>query len=283
MPDEATLTLISWNVAGRVNRARDQVGYLATRRPDVVALQEVTPRSLPRLVKALQDHGLTHSLDSLRFLGKSASNSGPRRYINLIASRLPLRPLALRNVELPWPERLLSCCVATASGEVELHNTYIPTGASHGWVKIETLEGLHQRLARRARRPRILCGDFNTPQSEFADGTVVTFGQRITADGRAVMKRRFRNGEGARWDAGERGILEGLAPHDLGDAFRRRHGYGVEEASWLVWRGGKVVSSFRLDHVFASRSLGPRECGYLHAPREASLSDHSALETVFHL
>ena len=38
-------------------------------------------------------------------------------------------------------------------------------------------EGIYRRLACSSDRPRILCGDFNTPQKEMADGEVVTWGQ----------------------------------------------------------------------------------------------------------
>jgi hypothetical protein len=44
----------------------------------------------------------------------------------------------------------------------------VPPGPTRGLVKVEMLEALHNRLATSAKRPRILCGDFNTPR--LADG-----------------------------------------------------------------------------------------------------------------
>jgi len=39
------MKVISWNLAGRTNRAAEQVQALGARQPDIVALQEVTART----------------------------------------------------------------------------------------------------------------------------------------------------------------------------------------------------------------------------------------------
>ena len=39
----------------------------------------------------------------------------------------------------------------------------------------------------------------------------------------------------------------------------------------------------RFDHIFASKSLNPAECRYLHEVRRKGLSDHSAMMMVFEL
>jgi len=103
----------------------------------------------------------------------------------------------------------------------------------------------------------------------------------MSGSGAAQIRRRIRGGPGERWDAAERSILTGLAPYDLADVFRRLHGYGVAEFSWRLKRLGKFRDS-RFDHVFASATLNPVECRYVHAWRESGLSDHSGLEVVFH-
>ena len=103
----------------------------------------------------------------------------------------------------------------------------------------------------------------------------------MSGSGAAQIRRRIRGGPGERWDAAERSILTGLAPYDLADVFRRLHGYGVAEFSWRLKRLGKFRDS-RFDHVFASATLNPVECPYVHAWRESGLSDHSGLEVVFH-
>ncbi len=70
-------------------------------------------------------------------------------------------------------------------GEIELHAAYIPPGSSHGWLKIDTLEGIFRRLAQPSTRPRILCGDFNTPQAERADGRIITWANACAATARS--------------------------------------------------------------------------------------------------
>lgn len=51
------------------------------------------------------------------------------------------------------------------------------------------------------------------------------------------------------------------------------HGYGARDRSWIY--PGRT-HGFRLDHVFV-RGAGVRDAAYVHAWREAGLSDHSAL------
>jgi len=56
-------------------------------------------------------------------------------------------------------------------------------------------------------------------------GEIVTWGQKIQADGTIRCRGRFRGGTGKRWDEAERSVLEGLSRHDLSDVFRALHGY----------------------------------------------------------
>ena len=176
---------------------------------------------------------------------------------------------------MPWPERLLSAAIQSPFGQVELHAAYIPPGSSHGWLKVETLEGIFKRLSRPSRRPRILCGDFNTPQAECEDGRVITWGECMKNGTIRLDKKR-----GERWDHAERNILVGLADYDLYDVFRELHGYAFQDFSWFITRNQKTIAR-RFDHIFASRILNPVSCVYLHTFREHGLSDHSAIEACF--
>lgn len=95
------------------------------------------------------------------------------------------------------------------------------------------------------------------------------------------MRSRNRR-PGADWDRGERRVLVGLAEYDLVDVFRAVHGYETTDSSWFLRRGERAIGR-RFDHVFASRSLVPKSCRYLHALREAGLSDHSPIEATLDL
>jgi exonuclease III len=129
------------------------------------------------------------------------------------------------------------------------------------------LEGLYAGLAHPSIIPRVLCGDFNTPQLERPTGEIVTRGQRINTKGVAVIRRHLRGGEGVHWDRGERQILQGLAADDLHDVYRQLHGYATPGASWYPHRKdphrqARLIGR-RFDQVFASASLHPMSCRYL--------------------
>ncbi len=254
--------LISWNVNKRVAALPRQVEALADRGPDVVALQEITQRTAPLFLELLPGVGLPHVVAS--FVDGVALMPGRRRLAGvLVASRWPLRVLVRNGVPAPWPERVLSVAIQAPPHEVEVHNAYVPVSVTgpavdYPLLKVETFEALFSRLARRSRRPRILCGDFNAPLAEELDGTVVPFGRR----GRAA--------------AAELSIFRGLARHGLPDTFRVLHGYARQEFSWY----GRV-RGYRLDHVFASRSLRAVACAYLHDLRTNGLSDHAPIEARF--
>ena len=268
------MKLLSWNVAHRKSWAA-QVDAILSRAPDLIALQEVTARTVLSIWGALNANGFPFVLHSCtREL--APDDCGARAYGELIASRWPMQRIADEDCGLPWPERLLSAMIDTPCGAVELHTAYIPPGSSNGWTKVETFEGIYRRLARPSALPRILCGDFNTPQIERADGRVVTWGECIGDDG-AIKVDHESDG---RWDQAERSVLCGLADHDLPDIFRQLHGYGVQDGSWFFTRCGRTTGR-RFDHIFASGCLKAAACGYVHELRDAGLSDHSAIEACF--
>lgn len=248
---------------------------LRARRPDIVALQEVFPETAPRFREALHSLGLRYCLDSFANLQQPERLKGKRRYGVLIASRWQLR--RTKQVQVPWPESALCATVSSPCGDIEIHTVHVPPGASNGWIKIRTLEALYKRLARAATHPRILCGDFNTPQFETPDGQVVSWAQRLMTNGEVVYERW----PGAkRWDAAERNILEGLVKYGLVDAFRYLHGYRRPAFSWRQMRNGKRHSR-RYDHTFAARELRALQCKYMQGPRRRGLSDHAPIEVEF--
>lgn len=200
--------------------------------------------------------------------------TGGRRYGQVLASRWPLDPLPLTEFDIPWAERVLSAVIETPGGAIEVHTAHIPAGESHGWIKIETFEGIHKRLAQASTVPRILCGNFNSPNRETEDGIEVTFGKRIGTDGTLIREKD------GRWARGERGVITDLAQYDLPDVYRMANSYAVQEMSWTRQIWGRQHGG-RFDHVFASRSLNPVQCTYLHDLREEGLSDHSPIEVCF--
>jgi exodeoxyribonuclease III len=249
--------VITWNVAGRVRRQAEQAELIAGCGADVVALQEVSPRTLPLWRSALTEAGFT--------AGESALDDAPadtgRRLIGVLtAAREPLAQLPAPPA-VPWPERVLCCAV----GEIEVVNLHSPISPAPDLAKVRTHEAVAAYLAARDEPPVVLCGDLNTPRRELADGDVLTFAHDSAG--------RLRAERGERWDRAERALVHGLRERGWVDAFRALHGYGEREASWTFAddRGG-----WRLDHVLVHR-LRPIASAYAHDWRRAGLSDHSAL------
>jgi exonuclease III len=243
--------LITWNVARRIARLPDQAAALASREPDVVALQEVTARGHGLWEAALARIGLPH----LRY------SPGARMGV-LLAAREPLGPV--EPLPVPRPE-------STAAGAVDgiaFHAVHVPN-AANGWVKVRTLEAVRAGLAA-ATGPRVLCGDLNTPRREKPDGTVISFARD--------SRERLRSERGSEWDDGELGVVPRLAELGFADAIRSLHGYAQSQRSWTF---PQDKGGWRLDHVFVSAEIELEASGYHHDWRVAGLSDHSALEADF--
>jgi exodeoxyribonuclease III len=249
--------LITWNVAGRVSRQPEQAEVIAQAGANVVALQEVTVRTLPLWRAALAKMGLSACESTL----DGAPRVAGRRLLGVLtAAREPLRRLASLP-DAPWPERILCCSL----GEVEIVNLHSPIAPAPDLAKVRTHEAVAAYLSGASSRARVLCGDFNTPRRELHDGDVVTFAYDSA--------RRLRPERGERWDLAERALVQGLRENGWVDAFRTLHGYGERHPSWTFPddRGG-----WRLDHVLVD-GLHPVASAYAHDWRRSGLSDHSAL------
>jgi exonuclease III len=253
--------LVTWNVAGRVTRQAEQAAAVAAIEPDVVALQEVTARTLPLWQRALAEAGFVSVRTALTEVTRPV---GGRRLLGVLtAARLELRVLPAPDV--PWPERLLCC----ALGDGEVVNLHSPISPAPELAKVRTHEAVAEYLLASPAAPRVLCGDLNTPRRELPDGTVLTFAHDSAG--------RLRPERGERWHRAESALVQGLREHGWVDAFRALHGYGEREASWRFPqdRGG-----WRLDHVLVD-GLRPVASAYAHDWRRSGLSDHSALVVDF--
>jgi exonuclease III len=253
--------LVTWNVAGRVSRQPEQAAVLAAIKPDLVALQEVTARTLPLWRTELETAefgGIECTLDH------ASPAPGRRSLAVLTAAREPLRRLP--QPEVPWPERLLCCSL----GDLEIVNLHSPISPAPGLAKVLTHEAVAAYLESTSPdAPRVLCGDLNTPRRELPDGSVLTFAHDSAG--------RLRPERGERWHRAESALVQGLREQGWVDAFRALHGYGEREASWRFPqdRGG-----WRLDHVLV-HGLRPVASAYSHDWRRSGLSDHSALVVDF--
>jgi exonuclease III len=249
----------TWNVNRRSVCLDEQAGRVLIGRPDVVCLQEVTPRGLARWTDLFEAAGYTVQASE----GLASSHSGV-----LIASPHPLTT-ASQIDGVPWPARALVAKVQLPVWEQALHVVclHAPLSQDPEKAKVLTLEAVHTSLCGLADGvPAILCGDLNTPQFEEPDGTMQTFA--YTRKGH--LKARL----GKRHDEAEQNILSG--PDGWRDAFRRLHGTEARDRSWRA-PGRGTNPGFRLDHILLSPGLTPVTCAYDHIVRAQHLSDHSAM------
>ncbi|HMK47143.1 MAG TPA: endonuclease/exonuclease/phosphatase family protein [Methanocella sp.] len=268
------MRLISWNVNGGYSgRMTAQVEQLKSLESDIIALQEVTARTAPVYRDCLKNEGYHSIIDSfqpVKYMTRLRSNS----FGELIASRWPIISSPIR-FDVPWPEKILSCFIIGPWGDILVHTAHIPSGGRDDIRKIETLEGIYKALAYAAQYPRILCGDFSTPQEELPDGRIITWGQKKKRTGEVVLQKFW----GQRWDTGERNILEGLGKFDLVDVYRRLNSSRPEYSIYEKTDGRRIGR--RYDHILSSESLNPVECRYLHYLREQKLSNHAAMLVEF--
>jgi exonuclease III len=255
-------------VARRSSRLAEQAAALASREPDVVALQEITERTLPLWRAVLDRIGLPHIRASLDSADPSRLPAARRRTGVLLASVGPLRdPYA--TLPVPWAETAVAAVSETAIGPVEIHCLHVPN-AANGWVKAHTLKAVRVGLDIAAPLARVLCGDLNTPRRELDNGEVVSFARDSSG--------RLRPERGDEWDEAELGVVPGLRELGYRDAYRSLHGYRSREPSWTWQRISGHAGGWRLDHLFTSPELQPAASTYHHGWRDAGLSDHSALE-----
>jgi exonuclease III len=290
------MKVITWNVNNRVGTVSQQIQELGKREPDVVALQDVNYNAVARYIEGFRRIGLSHVLHTL----ERESQAVPTGV--LLASRFPLSLLPDRPESVLWSQgcytpdreklrqhwnrRTLFALLHSPWGEIEIANVYI-TPANHfekdgngvrqlyTYLKLDLLAGVYQTLDTPAHRPRLLCGDFNTPQHERENGEIITWGY-IKRHGDYILKY-------PRQHELELRILRELSAYDLHDVYRGLHGYDgqTQEKGWS-WCY-RIRFKYRFDHLFASHALCPVQACYFHAFRQSRLRDHAPLEVLFEL
>ena len=261
------MRVITWNVARRSSRLAEQAAALASREADLVALQEITDRTLPLWRAVLERIGLPHIRASLETADPSRVPRSRRRTGVLLGSAGALRDPSA-TLPVPWAETAVAAVAATAIGPVEIHCLHVPN-AANGWVKPHTLRAVRAGLdglaaaARGLRRPQ-----HPPPRARERRGGVVR--ERFTGPPATGARQRVGRGRARRRPGSPRARLPGRLPF----ASRVR----VPRAELDLAANLRSRRGWRLDHVFVSAELEPAACTYHHAWRHDGLSDHSALE-----
>ncbi|WP_424005677.1 endonuclease/exonuclease/phosphatase family protein (plasmid) [Haloarcula salina] len=277
------MRILSWNVnkpSNREGRIDEQIAFIDSRDVDVLLLQEVRHGRDLKWADYWRDQlaeiGLAEIEDSLDWAAELASSSVPPHddighdngHITAVNREwdLQLNDQLIRgrletadssHFATNFPEKILVSEVDTGGETVELWNIRAVPGNSWGEEKIKIFETVYNRLTDAAVRPRILAGDFNSPDTELADGQAVPFGYSKDPQ----VRQRYVNAE--------LNILKGLGHLGLVDVFRAEHGYGdlaIQDTSW---------KTKRFDHIFASESFAVDDCYY--DPEGQEYSDHAPI------
>jgi exonuclease III len=246
------MRVLTWNL----NFRRDvpaQVAAALVHSPDVVVFQEVRSASYSALAEVLAAAGLGEFRTSVDAVGGAA---GPNRYV-AVASRWPMR--SAEPVGSPVPQTAVCEVVESPDGPFDLVGVYVPSIARADGVKVPTQLAIRERLRRCSERPHLVCGDFNSPKAESAEG--------VTLFTRPVRVAEFE---------GEHALMGGLVEVGMRDAFRDCNGFDVEDRSWF-WKNRGRTGGYRLDHIFVSAHFEVGACWYDHTVRERGLSDHSLM------
>lgn len=95
------MTLLCWNVAGRVRRLPEQVACAVEHGADLLCLQETTVATAAVWTRSLVDAGWTYAMLAEPKPALAAGRT--RSLIALTAARAPLE--SVRVARIPWPER----------------------------------------------------------------------------------------------------------------------------------------------------------------------------------
>lgn len=301
------MKVFSWNVQGAfpfytpVERIEDQIQYIekTARCPDIIALNEVNRFRRELCLEGLTEIGYTeivHTLDWAEELGES--EVPPHQDFNHVNGNLTAVHDTFNGSDLtrlhpsiregPWegadlkdwdtnvPEKILHTTVELEHSTLDIWNIRAVPGSMHGEEKIKILTNTFHRIVKGSQSPCILTGDFNSPDRELSDGTVIPWryeDEGATAD---------------RWVEAELNILCGLQDQGMVDVFRDQHGYGeldILDVSHATQTDDPLavspanVKGKRFDHMIASKELNPHNCWYEHSG--FACSDHAPLVAEF--
>ena len=263
------LTLISWCVQRKFpSKPFPQETFVERYEPDIVALQGVGAGFVPTFREICSQARQRHFLDSFSRYSPVSFPTSRTEAGTMIASRYPITALPPDHFPFPGAYRTVSAVVHTPGRDIVVHSVDVPKYGRKGLDKVETLEGIYERVTRDAPTPQILCGVFHLVKEETSTGEVITTAQgRRRKNGIAYI----RPSRGPRSERAERNILLGLNKVRITED----PGYSTYSLS----RNQRVGK--RVDHVFASLSLCPVEATYVHLVRPYEFGNHFPMKVVF--
>jgi exodeoxyribonuclease-3 len=229
------MRIATWNVNGLRARLDFVVRWLAERKPDLVALQELK----------LTDDKFPH--EQLAALGYQAVTHGQKSWNGV--GILAREPLEVVVCGLPGQHEMGARLLTARAGELEFTSVYVPNGKDTGHEdfprKLAWLDALaaHLEASGAARRTTVVGGDFNVCPSALD-----------SFDEASLRGSIFHT------DA-ERERFGRLLALGFVDVFRRAHP-ALQAFSWWDYRGGAFHrrQGLRIDFLLASEAAAARVC-----------------------
>lgn len=258
-------------------------------KPHVIALQELTTASFPGWDRGLTQEGysVVSAIDLLArpyppppypsppFPPPRGGRHGQiqRRTFNLLAARYPITSLLGLNFEdadeklYAFPEKYVVADVELDDVKVRVHNAHVPHGSGRGVIKVHAFEAIRRRVDADAQTgiPTVLCGDFNAPWAEDANGPITK------------LRRKWPDDIRARWFDAEAALF---ASEKMRDVYRDVH-RPTQPFPVSHFTGRKEpFTGHRYDYIFASPDLRTKSCEYLsdwlkRDEQKWRLSDHA--------
>lgn len=240
------LHVMTWNVQhASSRRASQQAAWITTQSVDIVVLTEVTATDGERaLEEALGGYGFTTSYPVV-----------PGDYGTMIASRVGQQETCKEIQASYLPHRCVTIRLHMEGQVIGVVGLYVPSRGNRDRRNIDkrafqnAIAKLLPSLAEIIGPdcPTVIAGDLN----------VVETGHRPHLKVFGAWEYEFYQ---AFRDAG------------YGDAFRCLHPELIDH-SWY----GRSGNGYRIDHIFCAPLTAVTDCRYVHQPRLAGLSDHSAM------
>lgn len=176
------------------------------------------------------------------------------------------------EMRFAFPEKYLAAMVIVDGVEIDVHNAHLPPGVSRGLIKVHAFEAIRRRIDVDTHVARVLCGDFNAPVEEDADGPI------------SQSSGPWSESDQERWKMAEKRIVDSLAMRDvyldvtLPSRFLPLISQGAGTDAWAT----DTTTSSR-----PSKSI-TKSCAYLSDWLEADnadgrLSDHAPVEAELSL
>jgi len=256
-----SFTIATWNVNSIRARHDVALDWLATKRPDVLCLQET---------KVLDD---IFPLLAFKGLGYDVTTFGQKTYNGVaIASTAPIANVR-RGFDDPEFDALGARVLGAEIAGIQVYSVYVPNGKVVGSADYEMKLRWLQRLRRLfdARHgtdvPLAVCGDFN-----------------VAADERDVHDPWFWKTQ-VLFHASAREALAQFCAGAFVDTFRQLHDEGDTYSWWDYRRGAfRKNEGLRIDYVLASEPLSKRCTAAWIDPeprKRENPSDHTPVLATF--